>query len=58
MDVALIFGETTSLDTVARLAYTFGHVVKDIAYLERLPTDSPLHQDYVNYTKPSFALSD
>jgi len=57
MDVALIFGETTSLDKVARLAYTFGHVAKDIAYLERLPADSPLHKDYINYTKPSFALS-
>ncbi len=56
MKVDLVSGYTTTLDKVARLAFSFGHVAKDIAYLERLSDGSPDYKDYVTYTKPAFAL--
>ena len=56
METDIVFGETTILDKVARLAFSLGHVAKDLAYLERLPKDSPHYKDVIIYTKPAFAL--
>ncbi|KKN74188.1 hypothetical protein LCGC14_0392740 [marine sediment metagenome] len=56
MDVDVVFGDTSVLNKIARLAYSFGHVARALGRVENLPEDSPDLKSYLAYAKPSFAL--
>lgn len=56
MEVNTVSKETTSLDKLARIMFSVGHIANDIAYMERLSPDDENRRLYSIYAKPTFSL--